>query len=87
MNKEPSQAVREQRAGSADGGFDAAFVHYFDKAPREIVQKGDVALCGVVATSTRNANNKERQARRCPICAALLNTQALRPAREAGEKP
>lgn len=61
---------------SEDGGFDEAFVHYFDISPREIIQKGDVSLCGVIAKSTRNANNKEREAERCPICMSLLNTDA-----------
>lgn len=53
--------------------FDDAFVHFFEKKHANgIIQKGDVALCGVVATSTRNANLKERQMPRCPICASLL---------------
>lgn len=53
--------------------FDSYFVHYFPKAEGEIVQEGDIALCGVISTSTRNANNKEKiEGVRCPLCLAVF---------------
>lgn len=52
--------------------FDLQFVHYFPPSNGVTIQIGDTALCGVVATSTRNTLLEELEILLCPICLSLI---------------